>query len=175
MNFKFIMPVCMILMPFLANAAGDITGNVVNKSTGEPMDFVTVQLIDAKTGKALPIGTATDENGQFILPKVKDGSYIIKISNIGSVDQERSVVIGGENIDLGKIMLADDAKLLQEVVVEGVKSQMRFELDRKIFSVDANLTAAGTSASELLESIPSEELRPRCIFWNLSFLKNIRG
>ena len=35
---------------------------------------------------------------------------------------------------------------------------MRFELDRKVFTVDANVTAAGQSASELLESIPSIEV-----------------
>ena len=35
---------------------------------------------------------------------------------------------------------------------------MRFELDRKVFQVDANVTVAGTSASELLESIPSVEV-----------------
>ena len=48
--------------------------------------------------------------------------------------------------------------MLQEVVVEGIRSQMRFELDKKVFSVDANIAAAGQSASELLESIPSVEV-----------------
>ena len=55
-------------------------------------------------------------------------------------------------------MLLDDNKMLEEVVVEGIRSQMRFELDRKVFTVDANVTAAGQSASELLESIPSIEV-----------------
>lgn len=121
------------------------------------MDFVTVQLLDAK-GKPLAIGTSSDLDGNFILPNVADGSYILKVSNIGSVDQERPVTIAGQNIEVPDIRLADDAKLLQEVVVEGVKSQMRFELDRKVFQVDANVTVAGTSASELLESIPSVEV-----------------
>ena len=158
MELKNILSSLFILSAPVMLAAGNITGKVINKETGEPMDFVTVQLLDAKTGKPLPIGTATDENGFFTLDKVKDGNYIVKISNIGSVDQERPADINGNNIDLGVISLADDAKVLQEVVVEGVKSQMRFELDRKIFSVDANVTAAGTSASELLESIPSVEV-----------------
>lgn len=152
------MPAILAMTFLSAQAVGDVTGSVVNKSTGDPMDFVTIQLIDAKTGKPLPIGTATDENGNFILPKVKDGEYVLKISNIGSIDQERSIVVGGKNLNVGEIKLADDAKVLQEVVVEGIRSQMRFELDRKVFTVDANVTAAGTSASELLESIPSVEV-----------------
>lgn len=157
MKFKFILGTALAVIPSLLFAKGNITGKVVNKSTGAPMDFVTIQLLDKK-GKPLPIGTSTDLDGNYILPNVADGSYILKISNIGSVDQERPVVIAGENLVVPDVHLADDAKLLQEVVVEGVKSQMRFELDRKVFQVDANVTVAGTSASELLESIPSVEV-----------------
>ena len=157
MNLKFVLLVGVALAPTLIFAKGNITGKVFNKSTGEPMDFVTVQLLDA-SGKPLAIGTSTDLDGNFILPNVNDGKYILKVSNIGSVDQERPVTISGADITLDDIRLADDAKLLQEVVVEGIKSQMRFELDKKVFSVDANVTVAGTSASELLESIPSVEV-----------------
>lgn len=147
-----------LLLPLTALADGVISGSVVNKDSGQPMDFVTVQLIDAKSGKPLPIGVSTDEEGHFKLPSVKDGEYIIKVSNVGSIDQERPVTVAGADVKVGRIKLADDAKMLQEVVVEGVKSQMRFELDRKVFQVDANVAAAGLSASELLESIPSVEV-----------------
>lgn len=157
MKYRYILATCLAVIPSLLFAKGNISGKVLNKTTGEPMDFVTVQLLDSK-GKPLAIGTSTDLDGNFILPNVNDGNYIIKVSNIGSVDQERPVVISGEDIVVPDIHLADDAKLLQEVVVEGVKSQMRFELDRKVFQVDANVTVAGTSASELLESIPSVEV-----------------
>lgn len=158
MKLRFLFPcfICMASINALAN--GDITGKVLNKETGLPMDFVNVQLFNANSGKALPVGTSTDENGSFVLKGVSDGKYIVKISNIGSVAQERVANVSGVNINLGDIHLADDAKLLQEVVVEGIRSQMRFELDKKVFSVDANIAAAGQSASELLESIPSVEV-----------------
>ena len=141
-----------------ALADGDITGKAINKTTGEPIDFATVQLINAKTGKALPIGTNTDADGCFTLKNVKDGDYRVKITSVGSVDQERDVKVAGSNVNIGNVKMADDTKVLQEVVVEGVKSQMRFELDKKVFQVDANVAAAGQSASELLESIPSIEV-----------------
>jgi hypothetical protein len=158
MNLKFLMPVALGIIPFVASAAGDITGKIINKGSGEPMDFVTVQLIDANTGKPLPIGTNTDEDGSFIIKGVKDGKYLVRITNIGSVAQERPVTVKAGTANIGTVSLADDTKLLQEVVVEGVRSQMRFELDKKVFTVDANVTAAGSSASELLESIPSVEV-----------------
>lgn len=158
MNLKYLMPAVAGILPLMAYAVGDVTGKVINKATGEPMDFVTVQLVNSSNGKPLPIGTNTDAEGVFTLKGVKDGKYIVRISNIGSVAQERTVEIKGGTVTLGTVSLADDAKLLEEVVVEGVRSQMRFELDRKVFTVDANVTAAGQSASELLESIPSVEV-----------------
>ncbi len=139
-------------------ADGSITGRVVSKQTGEPVDFANVQLIDAKTKKPLPIGTNTDDNGDFKLNDVKDGSYLIRISNIGSIEQERPVTVAGADAVIGTVKLSEDTKMLEEVVVEGIKSQMRFELDKKVFQVDANVAAAGASASELLESIPSVEV-----------------
>ena len=141
-----------------ASAKGTITGTVVNKESAEPMDFVNIQLIDAKSGKPLTIGTSTDEEGNFILPDVADGDYLVKVSNIGSIDQERPVSVKGSDVSIGTVRLADDSKLLQEVVVEGVRSQMRFDLDKKVFTVDADIASTGLSASEVLESIPSVEV-----------------
>ncbi len=143
--------------PLAAMADGVISGTVVNKSDNIPLDFATVVLFDSK-GKSLGIGSETDMDGKFSLPKVADGSYILKVSSVGSVDQERPVKVSGSNVNIGTLRLADDTKVLQEVVVEGVRSQMRFELDKKVFQVDSNIAAAGQSASELLESIPSVEV-----------------
>lgn len=154
---------CLTVVGFVAAALcafakGDITGKVINKETGEPMDFVTIQLIDANSGKPLAIGTSTDENGNFILQDVADGNYLVKVSNLGSIDQERPVKIAGSSQSIGTVPLADDSKLLQEVVVEGVRSQMRFELDKKVFQVDSDIASSGLSASEVLEAIPSVEV-----------------
>ena len=158
MKAKNILIAAAFAVPLMAAAKGNVTGSIVNKSTGEPMDFVTIQVFDSTGKKPLQIVASSDENGNFTLTGVPDGSYIVKIMNVGSINQDRPVKISGGNVDLGTIHLADDSKVLKELVVEGMRSQMRFELDRKVFSVDANVVAAGQSASELLESIPSVEV-----------------
>jgi len=61
-------------------------------------------------------------------------------------------------MNFGSIRLTEDATVLNEIEVVGMGSQMRFEIDRKVFSVDQNIAAAGGSASEVLENIPSVEV-----------------
>ncbi len=148
----------LLVTPLLASAKGTVTGTVVNKESGDPMDYVTIQLVDAKTGKPLTVGATTNENGKFSIADIQDGKYLVRVTNVGSIELDRPVTIAGANVNIGTVKLADDAKLLKEVVVEGIRSQMKFELDKKVFQVDANIASAGQSASELLESIPSVEV-----------------
>lgn len=115
-----------------AYADGNITGTVFNKTTSEPLDFATVVLVNSKTGAPLPIGTTTDENGVFIIPNAPSGKYIVRVSMIGNVTQEREITIGDSEINLGKIELAEDTKLLQEVVVTGQKSLLSVNAERRM-------------------------------------------
>lgn len=155
---KFISLATALLLPFFAWAEGNISGTVVSKSSGEPIEFAVIQLVSEKTGQPTSIGAYTDEYGKFILNDVPDGKYSVLVTLIGNVPQSRPVVIKGANKDVGTIHLAEDTQLLKEVVVEGIKGQMRFELDKKVFNVDADIASAGASASELLESVPSIEV-----------------
>ena len=109
----------MLALPAMICAKGTVTGKIVNKGTGEPMDFVTIQVFDASGKKPLQIVASSDEAGNFKLPSLADGSYVVKIMNVGSVNQERPVNIAGGNVNLGTIHLADDSKLLKKVLRGG--------------------------------------------------------
>ena len=157
-NSKYLLTALLTSSSLFAMAKADITGTVTNKNTGTPIDYADVRIINARTGKAILIAAQTDDAGHFTLKNVPDGNYIVEITNMGSVKQERHVTVANSMINLGEIKLADDVEMVQEVVVSGVKGQMAFELDRKVFNVDSNIASAGASASELLESIPSVEV-----------------
>lgn len=144
--------------PLSLFAEGSIKGTIVNGASNEPMDFVTIQLVDAKTQKPLQYATQSDENGAFLLTGIPNGEYVVRFTMSGSIPQERDIVVADNAIEIGQISLSDDAKLLQEVTVEGIKSQVRFDLDKRVFNVDQSILSAGQSASELLESIPSVEV-----------------
>lgn len=141
-----------------AYADCNISGEVFNKSSSEPLDFATVVLINPETGKPLQFGTMTDENGAFSITNVPEGKYIIRVSMIGNIPQEREITINNSEINLGRIELAEDSKLLQEVVVTGQKSQMSVNSERRVFNVSSNIAATGASADELLAAVPSVDV-----------------
>lgn len=147
-----------LLIAGSAYADGNITGTVFNKNTSEPLDFATVVLINPETGTPLQIGTMTDENGSFTITNAPEGKYIIRVSMIGNIPQEREITIANSEINLGRIELAEDSKLLQEVVVTGQKSQMSVNSERRVFNVSSNIAATGASADELLAAVPSVDV-----------------
>ena len=145
-NLSISLATAFLMISGSAYADGNITGTVFNKTTSEPLDFATVVLVNPKTGAPLPIGITTDENGVFIIPNAPSGKYIVRVSMIGNVTKEREITIGDSEINLGKIELAEDTKLLQEVVVTGQKSQFSVNAERRIFNVSSNIAAIGASA-----------------------------
>ncbi|MDE5739680.1 MAG: carboxypeptidase-like regulatory domain-containing protein, partial [Bacteroidaceae bacterium] len=110
-----------LLIAGSAYADGNVTGTVFNKGTSEPLDYATVVLVNPETGSPLPIGTTTDENGVFVIPNAPSGKYIVRVSMIGNIPQEREVTVANAEINLGRIELAEDSKLLQEVVITRTK------------------------------------------------------
>lgn len=89
-------------------ADGNITGTVFDKGTSEPLGFANVVLVNPETGVPLPIGSMTDVNGMFVIPNAPSGKYIIWVSMIGNIPQEREITVADSEINLGKIELAED-------------------------------------------------------------------
>lgn len=154
-KLSVILASCCMLCAGAAYADGNITGTVFNKITSEPLDFANVILVNPENGENLPIGTSTDENGRFIIPDAPSGRYIVRVSMIGNIPQEREITVADGDISLGKIELAEDTKLLKEVVVTGQRSQMTVNTEHRVFNVSSNITSSGASADELLAAVPS--------------------
>ena len=159
MNHRNLTTIVFLLLTTLSVVAQTpISGQVRDASTREAMDFVNVALMTP--GHDLPVdGAATDEEGQFMLIAPKFGDYQIVVSMVGYAEQTRPVkVTSKEPIDLGKIYLREDAQALEEVEVVAQGSQMRFELDKKVFTVDQAIAAAGGTVTDALEQIPSVDV-----------------
>ena len=141
-----------ISLPLLAST--EISGKIIDGGTQTPLDFVNVALF--KQGSTIPTtGVSSDKAGTFTIPAVPNGRYVLRVSFVGYNPVNQNVNINGKPINLGIIKMLEDSKKLDEVVVVGQGSQMRFDVDKKIYSVDQSIAAAGGSASDVLKNIPS--------------------
>ena len=131
----------------------------MDKQTTEVLQFVNIRVNNAATGKMVK-GTETDADGKFHLSGLPIGQYQLSVSYVGYKTLNRKFAITKEknNVHFTQLFIAEDHHALQEVTVTGQRSQMKLEVDRKTFSVDQVLAAAGGTASDLLENIPSVEV-----------------
>jgi outer membrane receptor protein involved in Fe transport len=154
---KFLFVLLLAFAGIPAFALYIIKGQVVDANTQSPIDFVNVVLYKANS-ETPAVGVSTDTNGNFILPKVQDGRYTLKISFIGYNPVALPLNIDGKELNMGVIKLVENNKMLKEVQVLGQGTQMKFEIDKKVFSVDQNIASAGGSATEVLQNIPSVDV-----------------
>lgn len=134
-----------------------VTGKVIDGNNLKPFEYVDVAIYD-NSGSKIITGGFSDIDGEFSI-EVGKGSYLLKASFMGYKDYEKRFTTGEEKeIKLGRIVLKEDSKRLEEVSVVGQKSGMTLEIDKKVFNVAQTIVAEGASASELLENIPSVEV-----------------
>ena len=134
--------------------AATVTGKIIDAGTKQPIDFANVS---AMQGENLVTGAISDEKGDFSL-ELADGKYMLVVSFMGYSEQRREITMAGKPVNIGRIALKEDSRVLQDVEVVGQNSSMRFELDKKVFTVDQNIASAGASVSEVLENIPSVDV-----------------
>lgn len=126
-----------VQLSFAANAAGyevvqqngTCTG-IVKDSTGETIIGASVLV------KGTSNGTITGIDGDFSLRNVPQGS-IIQISFVGYQTQE--VKWTGTSLN---IILKDDSKMLEEVVVVGFGTQKKVNLTGAVSTVDSKTLAS---------------------------------
>ena len=138
-------------------AGNYFSGKVIDYGTKQPIDFANVSVINAKDTSSLVGGTITDATGEFSI-ELPDGQYVIAVSFMGYIEQKKKVNVAGTDVNIGRIQLKEDAHALSEVEVVGQGSSMRFELDKKVFTVDQNIASAGASVTDVLENIPSVDV-----------------
>ncbi len=145
---------CATLSLWAQNA---VSGRVLDQSTQKPVDFANVSLM--RSGETVPeSGTITDAEGKFQLSGMRNGNYELIVSFMGYQEQRRAITLSGKPVQVGRIYLKEDTQTLSEVEVVGQSSSMRFELDKKVFTVDQNIASAGASVTDVLENIPSVDV-----------------
>lgn len=132
----------------------NVSGRVVESTSGQPVEFATVMLVDTRDSTQIG-GTTTDMNGRFELQSPTPEFYA-EISFIGyQTLRVTDFATGGDEIDLGLIELSAQGQTLEEVTVRAEKSTTEFRLDKRVFNVGKDLSSTGASALDVLNNVPS--------------------
>ncbi|MFD1768376.1 outer membrane beta-barrel protein [Sphingobacterium suaedae] len=147
---------CFFSPLFLLAQQGKIEAIVVDAENNEPIIGASASLL-RQADKAYVLGAQSDVNGRLIFSSVDAGTYALRVTYVGKQDiiRESIQITAAQSLNLGKILLTDDGKVIQEVVVEGKAPEMRLGIDRKIFDVSQSLVSVGGSATDLLQNVPT--------------------
>ena len=158
---------------------GHFYGKIVDGKTAKGIDGASIQLIgnkfDTVTKKMKQViynTQITKSIGDFSFENLPIfGNFQMKVSSLGYKPLTMQVSFGikmppaGGNFqqmmgmvdkDLGNIKLVEDSATLAAVTVtSAAKPLLELGIDRKIFTVDKNLTSTGQTAAEVMKNIPS--------------------
>jgi len=137
-------------MPSIAK----IYGKVLDADTKKPLEFATVTVLNMRD--SLLGGSLVQSNGEFMIEKLPFGPAKVKFQFIGFEPLVQNVMLSPKamELDLGNVRLNLNAKILNEVVIEGEKATVVLGIDRRIYNVEKDLAARGGTALDAMKSIP---------------------
>jgi outer membrane receptor protein involved in Fe transport len=159
MPLKFILSVFLTALLTTASDAQhsgvSISGIIKNKSDKTALPFVNI-ILKTEKDSAFVSGTVSNEEGRFTLSNIKSGSYSIQFSYTGYVVRSEPLLVGSLSsfLDIGTIELQQDSKQLQAVTVRSKQDDVNNKMDKKTYSVAANISQSGGSVLQTLLNLP---------------------
>lgn len=140
-----------------ADIKWQVTGTVVEDGTVETIPYATIALYN-KTDSSLVTGTMSNDEGAFILEKITQGDYFLKVTFMGYTDYTiDSIVLNGNQqlMDIGTIYLTPNIESLNEVSVVAKNKAIISSVDKQVLTISSNLLATGGTAVDALKLSPS--------------------
>jgi iron complex outermembrane receptor protein len=140
---------------FSQTLTGTISGAVA--SSQKPVDAATVSILKASDSSLVKMAV-TDKTGQFSVPNIKAGKYLVSVSAVGLAkgwSAAFEIIDGKKAIELPLITLEPaSAQALQGVTVTVKKPFIEQKIDRMVVNVDAQVSNTGLTALDVLEKSP---------------------
>ncbi len=136
---------------------GQITGLVIEHATRQPVQYAYI-ILHRQKDNAQVAGTVTDEDGRFLLEKIRPGAYNLIVKFMGfRADTIRDIRIGRKNriLDLGEIPLYEVKISTETIEVVGERAAISYQIDKKVINVSQQHTVISGTAVDVLETVPS--------------------
>ena len=124
-----------------------VSGKVIDENN-LPIEYASVAVFDAE--KVLT-GSVTDNEGGFVIKvPVRTEEYLLSVQFIGYTKHEVHIKADRPNVNLGDIILSDNAVSLNAVEVVGKADAHTSNIERTNINVAANLNASQGTALDIL-------------------------
>ncbi len=141
-----------------AQESGTVTGIVVDRSTGAPIEEAGISLYNITDSTNIVTGANSDAAGYFNITNIPVGEYYAGVNIVGySTAVVRGIKITAEKltVDIGKVELKPGETMTDEILVEEEAPDVQITAEKKIFNVGKDLTLKGGNALDALRNIPS--------------------
>ncbi|MBN2683129.1 MAG: TonB-dependent receptor [Bacteroidales bacterium] len=138
-------------------AKGSIAGIIIDKNLNKPVEYANV-VIYKKADSTIVNGTISGLDGSFRIENLSEGDYFLTADFLGyNKFVVPAITISKENkiVDLGIIKIQQAIELINEVEVVGEKNYVDYKIDKKVVNVSQHINAAGGTAAQVLENVPS--------------------
>ncbi|MBC7410915.1 MAG: TonB-dependent receptor [Bacteroidia bacterium] len=151
--------ILLLLFSAISNAQNNtvtISGIVKDGNTKAILPFVNI-ILKTERDSAFLSGTVTNEEGRFMLSKIKSGNYYLEISYIGYTTKKQALFVGNltEYLDVKTIEIEEKLTALKEVVIIAKTDEISERMDKKTFSLTDNISQSGGSVLQAMQNLPS--------------------
>jgi hypothetical protein len=130
-----------------------IKGIITDEESDNIIPYATITV---QNGERIIKRVASDSDGKFEFTLDSIGLFVVVVQSIGFESVKREVNIDGNStiIELGTIKLTPRLETLGEVTVVAQKSLVRTEVDKIIYSIEADPESKTSNALEMLRKVP---------------------
>lgn len=146
----------MLVLAVVAASAYNIKG-IVKDVSDEPLVGASVRLLTVRDSVQKG-STVVEPDGAFIFRNVQNGRYILEVSFIGYTPSLQNITVSSKNINLRTITLAENAMVLKEAVVTGVRTPVKVMEDTVEYNAEAYKTQPNAVVEDLLKRLPGVEV-----------------
>lgn len=142
--------------PMPAHNSGVVMGTIVDVN-GIPLQYASVNVKKTTDSTTVQYGI-TDADGKFVLEGIPFGKYFVEIQYVGyqkSTSAPFTISKESAVFKINKYKLSNKNSELGEVVIKAQRDMLQTNLDKTVYNVESSINAAGQTAVEVLDEIPS--------------------
>ena len=138
-----------------------LEGIVKDSRSGDPIQYASVAVLDADAD-TISTGGITNQNGDFRIPDVAPGKYVLEIEFIGfqQIQSEIFTVYEGEQPEkgMGEFLLEPEILELDAVDVSVAAPAIMTAVAKTVYDADQLYSASGGTCCDVMKSIPSVDV-----------------